>query len=246
MYSTENFAAAIDAATLNNLDTISKTVTQAWADGQLCDADAQALFERVQARRSRPAQLKTSRLLSGIRRYAITRSAEQKSPDRMASLERRRKLAASGHMPNVMAARFTTGELAVAKIISDEWLAHGVCDLSVNEIAARSGTCRATTKRAIWLLEMMDGLITVERRPRSGRKHLTNIMRVVRHDWIVWLTRGDRRSAAAAACKRAKPDFRTLQRIRKTPRGSIITPPRVQADKPLPKSLLRNPWQWPA
>jgi len=36
-------------------------------------------------------------------------------------------------------ANFTTGELAVLKIVADECLAHGVCDLSRNEIGSRAG-----------------------------------------------------------------------------------------------------------
>jgi ProQ/FINO family len=36
-------------------------------------------------------------------------------------------------------ANFTTGELAVLKIVADECLAHGVCDLSRNEIRSRAG-----------------------------------------------------------------------------------------------------------
>jgi hypothetical protein len=32
-----------------------------------------------------------------------------------------------------------------------------------------------------------DGLIAVERRPRPGRKNLTNIVRIISQAWLTWL-----------------------------------------------------------
>jgi hypothetical protein len=94
----------------------------------------------------------------------------------------------------------------VLRVIADEWLAHGVSDRSLKELAARAGVCRSIAKRAVRLAEL-DGLITVQRRPRSGRKHLTNIIRVIRADWIDWLNKGRRKTYATNACNRAKPIF---------------------------------------
>ena len=109
-------------------------------------------------------------------------------------------------MPPAFAAGFTTGELAVLKVISDEWLAHGACDRSLNELAARAGVCQSLAKRTIRLAEL-DGLITVQRRPRSGRKHLTNIIRIISAEWLDWLRKGRRKTYATNACNRAKPDL---------------------------------------
>ena len=105
-------------------------------------------------------------------------------------------------------------------MISDEWLAHGACDRSLNELAARAGVCHSLAKRAIRLAEL-DGLITVQRRPRSGRKHLTNIIRIIRAEWLDWLRKGRRKTYATNACNRAKPDF-------PLPRGVQKNPPRSQ------------------
>ena len=102
---------------------------------------------------------------------------------------RRREHSATGPLPPAIAAGFTTGELAVLKVISDEWLAHGACDRSLNELAARAGVCHSLAKRAVRLAEL-DGLFTVQRRPRSGRKHLTNIIRIIRAEWLDWLRQG--------------------------------------------------------
>jgi hypothetical protein len=48
-------------------------------------------------------------------------------------------------------ANFTTGELAVLKIVADECLAHGVCDLSRNEIGSRAGGVEISAiKHPLW------------------------------------------------------------------------------------------------
>ena len=51
--------------------------------------------------------------------------ALQRSPDRQRSIERRRRLAASEPLLPQLASRFTTGELAVLRIVGDEVKAHG-------------------------------------------------------------------------------------------------------------------------
>ena len=66
------------------------------------------------------------------------------------------------------------------------------------ELAARAGVCHSLAKRAVRLAEL-DGLITVQRRPRSGRKHLTNIIRIIRAEWLDWLRKGRRKTYATNA-----------------------------------------------
>ena len=51
------------------------------------------------------------------------------------------------------------------------------------------GSADSLAKRAVRLAEL-DGLFTVQRRPRSGRKHLTNIIRIIRAEWLDWLRQG--------------------------------------------------------
>jgi hypothetical protein len=124
-------------------------------------------------------------------------------------------------LPPNLAAGFTTGELAVLKVISDEWLAHGACDRSLNELAARAGVCHSLAKRAVRLAEL-DGLFTVQRRPRSGRKHLTNIIRIIRAEWLDWLAKGRRKAYATNACNRAKPIFAEARGVQKNPPRSQV------------------------
>lgn len=163
-----------------------------------------------------------TRSLGTVARYpTIQRSPEQRSPDRRASLLRRRQHAATGPLPPNLAANFTTGELAALKIVADECLAHGACDLSKNEIGARAGVCKTVVKRALKHAEVELTMISVQRRARSGRKHLTSIIRIIRAEWLTWLDRGNRKAYAIKACNQAKPDFKRF-------RGARLDPPRAQ------------------
>jgi hypothetical protein len=214
-------ATAIETAARSQLDDYSRQVWRAHGSGTIADDEAQQLAELIQRRR-RPQPVAQSRLSATpvAPRYTIQRSREQRSPDRRASIRRRRQHAATGPLPPSLAADYTTGELAVLKVLADEWLAHGACDLSRNELGARAGVVVTVVKRAVRYAER-DGLIQVARRPRSGRKHLTNIIRIIRAEWIDWLSKGRRKAYAVTACNRAKPDFPLA-------RGAQKYPPRSQ------------------
>jgi hypothetical protein len=217
----DQLATAIETAGRNQLDDLSRQVSRALGAGSLADDRAQQLYELIQQRRGAPAAL-LSAAPAIAPRYLIRRSVEQRSPDRRASLLRRREHAACGPLPPNLAAGFTVGELAVLKVISDEWLAHGACDRSLNELGARAGVCRSIAQRTVRQAEL-DGLLTVQRRPRSGRKHLTSIVRIVRAEWLDWLSKGRRKTYATNACARAKPIFAKVRQVQKsTPRSQRL------------------------
>jgi hypothetical protein len=222
----QQIAAAIEAAPIRDLDALSKHLWAAHGAGAITDDQAQQLAELIQ--RERGGKLRTRHLGHALGSVAlvaasprIQRSPDQRSPDRRASIKRRREHAATGPLPPAIAAGFTTGQLAVLRVVADEWLAHGVCDRSRNEIAARAGVSLTIVKQALWLAEHADHLVTIERRPRSGRKHLTNLIRIVRAEWLDWLAKGRRKAYAVNACNRAKPIFPQA-------RGAQNNPPRSQ------------------
>jgi hypothetical protein len=222
-------ATAIESAGRNQLDDYSRQVWRAHGSDIVTDDQAQQLAEAIQRRRgAQPGGHSLATTTPALApRYFIQRSPKQRSPDRRASIGRRREHAATGPLPPVIAATFTVGELAVLKVISDEWLAHGACDRSLNELAARAGVCHSLAKRAVRQAEL-DGLFTVQRRPRSGRKHLTNIIRIVRPEWLDWLAKGRRKAYAIGACSRAKPIFAAASQARAGARGVKNSPPRSQ------------------
>lgn len=192
---------AIDDAHPRQIDHLSRQLWAALAAGHISDGVAQGLAELLHQRRQ-PAT-EAQGVLFPISRSSTTATdrkrawtafparVEQRSPDRQASIERRRRLAASGPLPPAMAARFTVSELAVLRIVGDEVLQHGVCDRSLAELAARAGCCRKLAQRVLRMASR-DGLVTIERRPRPGRKNLTNIVRIVSAEWSAWLKRGQR------------------------------------------------------
>src|SRR5215211_2044724 len=202
-------AAAIDGArTLTRLDHLSRSIWQGLAAGAVADDDAQALAERLHARRGvlrgeiRPVGLPLGRpSIFPPRRL-------QRSPQRPVAIARRRHLAASGPMPPALACKFTVSELAVLRIVGDEVRQHGHCDRCVDEIAARAGVCRRMVQTAIREAARL-GLLTIEERRREGRRNLPNVVRIVSKEWTSWLTRGGRASRPAAepliGCKKVHP-----------------------------------------
>ena len=54
---------------------------------------------------------------------------------------------------------------------------------SLAELAARAGCCRSLAKRALRVAARL-GMISVELGPRKGRKHDTNVVRVIDREWL--------------------------------------------------------------
>ena len=132
------------------------------------------------------------------------------SPDRIASRDRRRLLACSGPMPPTLAARFTTGELAVLRIVADEVAEKGVCGLCIDAIAARAGVCRRLAQAAIRLAEG-DGLLTIQERRHQGRRSDPNLIRIISREWQAWMRRARGNQLKGGGCKSLHPtDKRVL------------------------------------
>src|SRR6476660_978476 len=111
----EHLRAAIKAAPLRDLDGLSSKLWDAYRAGIVGDDHAQQLQELIQQRRGGHIAVDNIKRFPSTGRYLIQRSPEQRSPDRRASLLRRRKHSATGPLPPHLAAGFTTGELAVLK-----------------------------------------------------------------------------------------------------------------------------------
>jgi hypothetical protein len=182
--------AAIEGArTLAQMDEVSRQLWQGHGSGALGDQEAQSLAERLHGRR---CAIREGIQPVGIPAGRTSLFPPRRSPvsaDRAASRNRRRLLACSGPMPPALAARFTTGQLAVLRIVADEITAKGVCGLCIDAIAARAGVCRRLAQNAIRLAEG-DGLLTIEERRHEGRKNSPNLVRVISREWQAWMRRG--------------------------------------------------------
>lgn len=233
----EQLNAAISAASLNVLDSLARTLWQGHASGAIADQDAQRLAEAIEARR---AAARAAHKPVGIpvgRASIFPPRRVQRSPDRARSIERRRTLAASGVMPPQLAARFTTGELAVLRIVADAVRDNGQCVLPVDAIAARAGVCRRLAQSAI-REAARQGLVTVQERRREGRRNDFNIVRVVSAEWRTWILRG-------AGCKRIHPTDISVGLARKSGAPSDVDRPARAPWKPdqrdiAPRSAARR------
>jgi hypothetical protein len=123
----------------------------------------------------------------------------QRSPDRQASIERRRRLA-NRALPDALAARFTCGEKATLAVIGQTVQKRGACDLSIGEIAARAGVSHRLAQQAIRLAEKL-GLLAVRERRLSRFRNATNIIHIISAEWRVWLRLGGCRNAHGAQNK---------------------------------------------
>lgn len=181
----DQIADAVRQASYPQLNDLNQRVWAAWGAGALTDEEAQGLAEALQARRlgvgsPKPRNSPAGNVVPyrGIRRNSI---------------ERRRRLAASGPMPPALACQFTIGELAVLRIVADECRQHGTCSAYIDAIAARSGTSRSVVKRALVRARALC-LVSIEERRRRGQASLTNLVRVVSREWKSWIDRGPKKN----------------------------------------------------
>ena len=182
----DQFAAAADRArTMAELEDVSRLLWRAHAEQHLADDAATALAEAVEARRARIKGMRPAPLP----RRPSARRRPPRSPDRQASLERRRRQAASGAMPPAIASQFTTGEAAALTVIAREVQRAGRCELYLDKIAAIAGVCRSTAQNALREAKRL-GLVTVTERRRRGAKSLTNVIEVASVEWRAWLRIG--------------------------------------------------------
>src|SRR3954453_23670133 len=107
--------AAITAAPRVELAKVASLLWRAYAAGQVTEAEASALSETIEARRALPAPQKPLQRRLGSR------------PRSPASMERRRRWAASGALPPALAAQFTLAETAVLAVIALEAAKSGAC-----------------------------------------------------------------------------------------------------------------------
>ncbi len=172
------------------LDTVARQLWAAHGQGAIADADAEAIAGAVQARRAAFARPAMSIALSqAAPAYARRKPVRPRSPDRQASLERRRRCAMSGIVPARIATSFTLSEVAALSVIAREVKKAGVCILPVDAIAALAGISRTTTQNALRLAEHLGLILRIERR-RRGLPSLPNILRIVASEWVTWLRHG--------------------------------------------------------
>jgi len=168
------FAGAIACAQFHELHDLSHKLWKAHAAGHLDDDQAQELAERIEAK-------KPKRSIYTVTSFkpAIAKPKPQRSPDKQASIERRRRLARQSPVPPELVDRFTQGEHAALTVVCGEIQRCGLCAWCLAKIAAIAGVCRDVVRNALRKARDL-GLLHKEERRRRGQKSLTNIVRVLR------------------------------------------------------------------
>lgn len=221
----EELRAAVQVADCVRLDAIITAACSAAAAGEIDDDHLSAVYEAVTVRRRDIADHPSRAAGAEVgRRFAPRRP--QRTPDRQRSLERRRQLAGAGPLPPRLCSAFTTGQLAVLRVVADEVILKGACDRSLDEIAARAGVSRTLVKAAVREATRL-GLLSVEHRPRPGQKNLPNVVRIVSSEWQAWLRTSPRAIGGRMLAPTSDSFFsKTNSRVPQLPSGlvSLATP----------------------
>lgn len=165
---------AAETASRVELPAVSAALWKAFGAGQINETDATALSELIETRRAIPIVSAAPPRRVGSR------------PRTDASLERRRRWAASGRLPPALAARFTVAEVAVLAVVAAEAARHGRCSLAHGHLAAVAGVSVSSVKRAMKAARDL-GLVEIEVRRVSAFRNDTNVVRVVSREWLSWL-----------------------------------------------------------
>lgn len=164
---------AVETAPRMKLPEVASLMWRACAEQQITEAEAEELSGLIEARNAVPPSVPAPRTSVGSR------------PRSGGSMERRRSRAASGRLPPALAARFTQAEVAVLAVVAETVARTGDCRRCIDQIGALAGVCRSTVKNAL-REAAAQGLVTVEQRRQSTWRNMTNIVRIVSPEWLVW------------------------------------------------------------
>lgn len=205
----EELRRAIEGAPRITLPQVTALLWRAYGEGQVSEAEAEALSGLIAARREagagRPAgqspnpsgTAASATTDAGVPRNGPRRASVGARPRTDASLERRRRWASSGRLPPGLAARFTLAEQAVLALVAAESVRRKDCRLAVGNLAAVTGVSETTVRNAIREAVRL-GLLTVEERRMTGWRNDTNVVRIVSAEWAAWLRLTRKRTEGAS------------------------------------------------
>ena len=179
---------AIEVASRITLPSVTALLWRAYGDGKVSEAEAEALSGLIETRQTKSDTVSClpPSGTSQDRQSSPRRPGVGSRPRTDASMERRRRWAASGRLPPGLATRFTLAEQAVLALVAAETARRGDCRLAVGHVAAIAGVSETTVRNAIREARKL-GLLTVEERQITGFRNDTNIVRIISPEWTAWL-----------------------------------------------------------
>lgn len=169
---------AAQTALRSKLPEVLSIMWKAFGEGHLTEGQAEELSALIEARRVVSA--------TGTQRRSA--GSRPRSP---ASIERRRRWAASGAMPVGLASRFSIAEQAALAVVAGEVMKHGRCTLFIGHIAALAGVSETSVRNALREAKQL-GLVVVEIRRVTAWRNDANVVTIVSAEWNTWLSRGGR------------------------------------------------------
>ena len=170
------------------LPAVTAALWRAYSDGKVTEVEAEALSVLIEARQTKIEIVLHSPSTNIVQDHQSSprRPGVGSRPRTGASMERRRRWAASGRLPPGLATRFTLAEQAVLALVAAEVVRRKDCRLSVPNLAAVTGVAETTVRNAIREARKL-ALLTVEERQITGFRNDTNIVRIVSPEWAAWL-----------------------------------------------------------
>ncbi|MCJ2023974.1 helix-turn-helix domain-containing protein [Methylobacterium sp. J-067] len=185
-----------EAAPRAALPAVSSAMWRAYAEGQITEGEAETLAALIEARQVKTAIFADLSNVGRDEAHTVRHTPQDRQrsfrtgtgsrPRTDASIERRRRCAASGRLPPALAAKFSLAEQSALSIVAAETARRGDCRLSVPHLAALAGVAETTVRNAIREARKL-GLLTVEERRLTGFRNDTNVVRIVSPEWTAWL-----------------------------------------------------------
>ena len=243
------------------LEEVARRMWQAFGEGLLTDAEAERLDGLIRERQARLGALEgqgTARqgpvgMFAAMAAVVKRARRRPRSPDRQASLERRRGMAFSGGLPSSLARLFTPGQVAALSVVGRE-AARGrpSCQMPLDKIGALAGVGRTTVQEALRAAKGL-GLVWVRERRRRGERSETNVVTILSKGWWRWLKRHaaleDPGGASKKSTKRrrsrgggfGKPDPTATKELRRGKRAAEAARKASEEGREGPEGR-RGPW----
>ena len=170
---------------------ISDRLLQQLASRPLCrDQALMRDFETGAAITHRARQAPPSMLARMAAKLSQFGPRKRRKVDPVEATKKRRKWGGGSSLPDTVCQYYTEAERAALGVIGEQVKRQGFCDLPLEKIAEMAGVSRTSVQNCLRKARSRDrNDIAVQLRPQPGRKNLTNVIRIISAEWVLWIKR---------------------------------------------------------